>query len=85
MAWHGSKAPQSAKRADAAAERWWKPRSSGFGMKEEQKSRSGKIFFLVAVGLVFAGILATVLLANGQRNLHLLLAYLGYPDLLADA
>ena len=52
-------------------------------MKEEQKSRSGKMFFLVAVGLIFAGILATVLLANGQRNLHLLLAYLGYPDLLA--
>jgi len=69
MAWHGE----------------WKPRSSGFGMKEEQKSRSGKTFFLVAVGLIFAGILATVLLANGQRNLHLLLAYLGYPDLLATA
>jgi Family of unknown function (DUF6030) len=52
-------------------------------MKEEQKSRSGKMFFLVAVGLIFAGIMATVLLANGQRNLHLLLTYLGYPDLLA--
>jgi hypothetical protein len=52
-------------------------------MKEEQKSRSGKMFFLVAVGLIFAGILATVLLANGQRNLHHLLAYLGHPDLLA--
>ncbi|WP_349436137.1 DUF6030 family protein [Pararhizobium sp. A13] len=26
-----------------------------------------------------------MLLANGQRNLHLLLAYLGYPDLLATA
>jgi hypothetical protein len=54
-------------------------------MKEEQKSRSGRMFFLVAVGLIFAGILATVLLANGQRNLHMLLAYLGYPDLLATA
>ncbi|MCV9966018.1 DUF6030 family protein [Pararhizobium sp. BT-229] len=52
-------------------------------MKRERKSRSGKIFFLVAVGLVFAGILATVLLANGHRNLDLLLTYLGYPDLLA--
>jgi hypothetical protein len=51
-------------------------------MKEERKSRSGKVFFLVAVGLVFAGILTTVLLANSHRNLDLLLAYLGYPDLL---
>lgn len=41
------------------------------------------MFFLVAVGLIFAGILATVLLADGQRNLHHLLAYLGHPDLLA--
>lgn len=54
-------------------------------MKEERKSRSGKIFFLTAVGLVFAGILATVLLANGHRNLDFLLAYLGYPDLLAKS
>ncbi|WP_426128170.1 DUF6030 family protein [Pararhizobium sp. PWRC1-1] len=51
-------------------------------MKEQRKSRSGKVFFLVAVGLVFAGILATVLLANNHRNLDLLLTYLGYPDLL---
>lgn len=54
-------------------------------MKEEQQSRSGKTFFLVAVGLIFAGILATVLFANGQRNLRLLLAYLGHPDLLTTA
>jgi hypothetical protein len=52
-------------------------------MKEEQKSRSGNMFFFVAVGLIFAGILATVLLANGQRNLRHLLAYLGHSDLLA--
>ena len=51
-------------------------------MKEQRKSRSGKVFFLVAVGLVFAGILATVVLANNHRNLDLLLIYLGYPDLL---
>lgn len=43
------------------------------------------MFFLVAVGLIFAGILTTVLLANDKRNLHQLLAYLGYPDLLATA
>jgi hypothetical protein len=53
-------------------------------MKEQRKSRSGKVFFLVAVGLVFAGILATVLLANNHRNLDLLLTYLGYPDLLRE-
>lgn len=51
-------------------------------MNVPQKSRSGKIFFLVAVGLVFAGILATVLLANNHRNLDLLVTYLGYPDLI---
>lgn len=54
-------------------------------MKGKRKSRSGKIFFLVAVGLVFAGILATVLLANSHRNLDLLLTYLGYPDLMTRA
>lgn len=51
-------------------------------MNVQRKSRSGKIFFLIAVGLVFAGILATVLLANGHRNLDLLLTYLGYPNLI---
>ena len=54
-------------------------------MNVQRKNRSGKIFFLVAVGLVFAGILATVLLANNHRNLDLLLTYLGYPDLLPHA
>lgn len=53
-------------------------------MKNLRKSRSGKVFFLAAVGLVFAAILATVLLANNHRNLDLLLAYLGYPDLLPE-
>lgn len=51
-------------------------------MKEERKGPSGKIFFLVSVGLIFAGILATVLLANSQRNLRLLLDYAGYAGLL---
>ncbi len=51
-------------------------------MNVQRKSRSGKIFFLVALGLVFAGILATVLLANSHRNLDLLLTYLGYPNLI---
>ena len=50
-------------------------------MTGERKSRSGKLFFLVAVGLIFAGILTTVLLANGRRNLNLLLVYAGYPEL----
>ncbi len=54
-------------------------------MNVQRKNRSGKIFFLAAVGLVFAGILATVLLANNHRNLDLLLTYLGYPDLLPHA
>ncbi|WP_276119913.1 DUF6030 family protein [Pararhizobium qamdonense] len=51
-------------------------------MNVPRKNRSGKIFFLAAVGLVFAGILATVLLANNHRNLDLLLTYLGYPGLI---
>jgi hypothetical protein len=54
-------------------------------MNVQRKSRSGKIFFVVAVGLVFAGILATVLLANSHRNLDLLLIYLGYPNLIIKA
>ena len=48
-------------------------------MKTVQKSRSGKAFFLTAVFLVFAAILGTVLLANGQRNLSRLLAYFHIP------
>ncbi|HTO33026.1 MAG TPA: DUF6030 family protein [Pararhizobium sp.] len=47
-------------------------------MKDERRHRSGKVFFLAAVGLVFAAILATVLLARDQRNLDRLLASLGY-------
>lgn len=54
-------------------------------MNVQRKSRSGKIFFLIAVGLIFAGILATVLLANSHRNLDLLLTYLGYPNLIPQA
>lgn len=54
-------------------------------MTVQRKSRSGKVFFLVAVGMVFAGILATVLLANNHRNLDLLLTYLGHPDLIPQA
>ncbi|WP_426240661.1 DUF6030 family protein [Pararhizobium sp. DWP1-1-3] len=54
-------------------------------MNVQRKGRSGKIFFVVAVGLVFAGILATVLLANNHRNLDLLLTYFGYPNLIIKA
>ena len=48
-------------------------------MKQEQKSRSGKAFFLAAVFLVFAAILATVLFANDRRNLHRLMTRFGIP------
>jgi hypothetical protein len=54
-------------------------------MNVQRKSRSGKIFFLVTVGLIFAGILATVLLANRHRNLDLLLTYFGFPGLVTKA
>ncbi|WP_275785492.1 DUF6030 family protein [Pararhizobium gei] len=51
-------------------------------MKQEQKGRSGKAFFLATVGLIFAAILTTVLLANDKRNLRTLLTYLGHPEIL---
>jgi len=54
----------------------------GFDMKEERKSRSGRLFFIITLALVFTAILATVLLAHRHRNLDLLLTSLGYPDLL---
>lgn len=47
-------------------------------MERKQQSRSGIAFFLVAVGLVFTAIAATVLLANEQRHLKQLLAGLGF-------
>ena len=47
-------------------------------MKDERSHRSGRVFFLAAVGLVFAAILATVLLARDHRNLDRLLVSFGY-------
>ena len=46
-------------------------------MAEGKRERSGKLFFLVALLVIFAGILATVLLANDGRNLRLLFRYFG--------
>ncbi|MDK1493404.1 DUF6030 family protein [Sinorhizobium sp. 7-81] len=48
-------------------------------MEKKQKGRSGIAFFFLAVGLVFTAILATVLLANEQRNLKQLLTVAGLP------
>ncbi|MBB4186923.1 hypothetical protein GGE07_003583 [Sinorhizobium terangae] len=48
-------------------------------MEKKQKGHSGIAFFFLAVGLVFTAILATVLLANEQRNLKQLLAAAGLP------
>ncbi|WEX88972.1 DUF6030 family protein [Sinorhizobium garamanticum] len=48
-------------------------------MEKKQKGRSGIAFFFLAVGLVFTAILATVLLANEQRNLKQLLTAAGLP------
>ncbi|MCA1443367.1 hypothetical protein I6F07_24730 [Ensifer sp. IC4062] len=48
-------------------------------MEMKQKGRSGIAFFFLAVGLVFTAILATVLLANEQRNLKQLLTAVGLP------
>lgn len=46
-------------------------------MERKQKGRAGIAFFLCAVALIFTAILATVLLANEQRNLKQLLTALG--------
>ncbi|HTO31235.1 MAG TPA: DUF6030 family protein [Pararhizobium sp.] len=51
-------------------------------MTGARNRRSGRLFFIITLALVFIGILATVLLANRHRNLDLLLTSLGYPDLL---
>ena len=51
-------------------------------MDKKQQGRSGIAFFLVAVALIFTAILATVLLANEQRNLKQLAAAIGLPDVL---
>lgn len=45
----------------------------------KQPSRTGIAFFLVAFALIVMAILATVLLANGQRNLKQLLRALDLP------
>lgn len=47
-------------------------------MEKKQQGRSGIAFFLIAVMLIFTTILATVLLANNQRNLKQLLAAMGF-------
>ncbi|MBP1887777.1 DUF6030 family protein [Sinorhizobium mexicanum] len=48
-------------------------------MEKTQKGRSGIAFFFLALALVFTAILATVLLANEQRNLKQLLTAAGLP------
>ncbi|MDX0566384.1 hypothetical protein GOD83_20650 [Sinorhizobium medicae] len=47
-------------------------------MEKKQKGRSGIAFFFFAMGLIFAAIAATVLLANEQRNLKQILSRLGF-------
>ncbi|AUX78062.1 MULTISPECIES: DUF6030 family protein [Sinorhizobium] len=54
-------------------------------MEKKQKGRSGVAFFLSAVALVFTAILATVLLANEQRNLKQVLTAMGFQDVLREA
>ncbi|ASY70687.1 membrane protein [Sinorhizobium fredii USDA 205] len=54
-------------------------------MEKKQNGRSGAAFFLTAVALIFTAILATVLLANEQRNLKQLAAAMGLQDLLPQA
>ena len=46
-------------------------------MAKGRREQSGKLFFLVALLVIVAGILATVLLANDGRNLRLLMRYFG--------
>ncbi|MBP2237594.1 hypothetical protein J2Z31_004117 [Sinorhizobium kostiense] len=46
-------------------------------MERKHRGRAGIAFFLSAVALIFTAILATVLLANEQRNLRQLLTALG--------
>lgn len=48
-------------------------------MERKHRGRAGIAFFTGAVALIFTAILATVLLANEQRNLKQLLAALGLP------
>ncbi|MGH6808897.1 MAG: DUF6030 family protein [Ensifer adhaerens] len=51
----------------------------------KQPSRTGIGFFLVAFALIVMAILATVLLANGQRNLKQLLTALDLPTTFLEA
>jgi hypothetical protein len=44
-------------------------------MAQGKRRGSGKLFFLIALLVIFAGILTTVLLANEGRNLRVLLRY----------
>ncbi|MDQ0317878.1 hypothetical protein QO002_000016 [Pararhizobium capsulatum DSM 1112] len=44
-------------------------------MAQGKRERSGKLFFLVALLVIFVGILTTALLANDGRSLRLLLRY----------
>ncbi|OHV83428.1 DUF6030 family protein [Ensifer sp. LCM 4579] len=48
-------------------------------MERKHRGRAGIAFFMGAVALIFTVIIATVLLANEQRNLKQLLAALGLP------
>ncbi|WP_018235847.1 DUF6030 family protein [Ensifer sp. BR816] len=54
-------------------------------MEKKQKGRSGVAFFLSAVALIFTAILATVLLANEQRNLKQMLTAMGLQEVLPQA
>jgi hypothetical protein len=49
-------------------------------MEKKQKGRTGIAFFLCTVALVFTAILATVLLANNQRNLKQFLTTIGFAQ-----
>lgn len=48
-------------------------------MTSVEKGRSGRVFFAIAVLVVFTAIVGTVLGANDLRNLNLVLAHFGYP------
>lgn len=48
-------------------------------MTQVTRGRSGRVFFAIAVLVVFTAILGTVLGANDLRNLNIVLARFGYP------
>lgn len=54
-------------------------------MTDARAPKSGRLFFIVTVCLVFAAIAATVLLANDKRHLRFVLDYIGHPEWLQEA